>query len=140
MSIETNTSIARNFLGTIDRNDWDELRRIVTDDFVMELPGQPDVDKEGFVQFCIGWYAAFPDLVHDIQETICEGDRVAIRIVVQGTHLGEFMGLPATGRSISMNSLGIGTVRDGRVSKLWALPDVMGMMQQLGAIPEPATA
>jgi len=135
-----NAEIARNFLSTIDRNDWDQLRQILTDDYVMEFPGQPNLDKEAFVQFCMGWYAAFPDLTHNVQETICEDDRVAIRIVVRGTHLGEFMGLPATGRSISMNSLGIGTVRDGRVSKLWTLPDVMGMMQQLGAIPEPATA
>ena len=135
-----NAEIARNFLSTVDRNDWDQLRQILTDDYVMEFPGQPNLDKEAFVQFCMGWYAAFPDLTHNVQETISEDDRVAIRIVVRGTHLGEFMGLPATGRSISMNSLGIGTVRDGRVSKLWALPDVMGMMQQLGAIPEPATA
>jgi steroid delta-isomerase-like uncharacterized protein len=135
-----NVAIARNFLGAIDRNDWDELRRIITDDFVMEFPGQPNLDKEGFVQFCIGWFAAFPDLVHDIQETVCEDDRVAIRIVVRATHLGEFMGLPATGRSVAMNSLGIGYLRDGRVAKLWALPDVMGIMQQLGALPQPAVA
>jgi steroid delta-isomerase-like uncharacterized protein len=140
MSNEINTAIARNFLGTIDGNDWDELRSIVTDDFVMEMPGQPEIDKEGFVQFCQGWYAAFPNLVHDIQETVCEGDRVAVRIIVRATHLGEFMGLPATGRTVAMNSLGIGYLRNGKVAKLWALPDVMGMMQQLGAIPEPTTA
>jgi steroid delta-isomerase-like uncharacterized protein len=135
-----NAELARHFLTTVDRNDWDELRGILNDDYIMEFPGQPDLDKEAFVQFCVGWYAAFPDLTHNIQETVCEDDRVAIRIVVRGTHRGEFMGLPATGRTIAMNSLGIATVREGRVSKLWALPDVMGMMQQLGAVPEPATA
>ena len=135
-----NSEIARDFLGTVDRNDWDHLREILTDDYVMEFPGQPNLDKEAFVQFCVGWYAAFPDLTHNIQETVCEDNRVAIRIVVRGTHEGEFMGLPATGRTIAMNSLGIATVRDGRVARLWALPDVMGMMQQLGAVPEPAIA
>jgi steroid delta-isomerase-like uncharacterized protein len=134
-----NAELARHFLATVDRNDWDELRQILNDDYVMEFPGQPDLDKEAFVQFCVGWYAAFPDLTHNVQETICEDDRVAIRIIVRGTHLGEFMGLPATGRTIAMNSLGIATLREGRVSKLWALPDVMGMMQQLGAVPEAAT-
>ena len=136
----SNETTARNFLASVDRNDWDQLRQVLTDDFVMEFPGQPNLDKEGFVQFCIGWFASFPDLTHNIQETVCEGDRVAIRIVVRGTHLGEFMGLPATGRTIAMNSLGIAYLREGHVAKLWALHDVMGMMQQLGAIPEPATA
>jgi C-1 hydroxylase len=135
-----NAEIARNFLGSIDRNDWDELRRIITDDFVMEFPGQPNLDKESFVQFCVGWFAAFPDLTHNIQETVCEDDRVAIRIIVRGTQLGDFMGLPASGRTVAMNSLGIARVRDGRVAGLWAQPDVMGMMQQLGAVPEPTTA
>ena len=135
-----NAEIAKGFLGAIDRNDWDELRNVLTDDYVMEFPGQPDLDKEAFVQFCIGWFASFPDLTHNIQETVCEDDRVAIRIIVRGTHRGEFMGLPASGNTIAMNSLGIAYLRDGRVRKLWAMPDVMGMMQQLGAIPEPATA
>jgi steroid delta-isomerase-like uncharacterized protein len=136
----SNVELAHRFMGAIDRNDWDAVRDIVTDDFVMEYPGQPPIDKEGFIQFCGGWYAGFPDLVHDIQESVCEDDRVVLRIIVRATHQGDFMGLPATGRTIAVHSAGIGYIRDGRVAKLWALPDVMGMMQQLGAIPEPATA
>jgi steroid delta-isomerase-like uncharacterized protein len=132
-----NAELAREFLGSVDRQDWDQLRQVLNDDFVMVFPGQPDLDKEAFVQFCIGWFASFPDLKHNIQETVCEDDRVAIRIVVTGTHDGEFMGVPATGRTIAMHSLGIAYVRDGGVSKLWALPDVMGIMQQLGAVPQP---
>ena len=135
-----NVELARKFMGAIDRNDWDAVREIVTDDFVMEYPGQAPIDKEGFIQFCIGWYTGFPGLVHDIQESVCEDDRVVLRIIVRATHTGPFMGLPATGRTIAVHSAGIGYIRDGRVAKLWALPDVMGMMQQLGAIPEPATA
>jgi predicted ester cyclase len=61
-----------------------------------------------------------------------------MRFVVRGTHQGEFMGIPATGRAIAMDSMGIGTVRDGRVTRLVALPNLLGMMQQLGVIPAPA--
>src|SRR3954451_7018591 len=98
-----NAEIAGNFFGAIDRNDWDELRNVLTDDFVMQFPGQPDLDKEAFVQFCAGWFASFPDLTHNIQETVSEDSRVVLRLIVRGTHEGQFMGLPATGRSIAMN-------------------------------------
>jgi steroid delta-isomerase-like uncharacterized protein len=136
----SNAEIAANFMGAIDRHDWDAVRNIITSDFIMEFPGQPDLDKEAFVQFCHGWVEAFPDLQHDIQESVCEDNRAVLRLIVRGTHRGDFMGIPATGRTIAVNSMGIGYLRDGRVARLWALPDVMGMMQQLGAIPEPATA
>jgi steroid delta-isomerase-like uncharacterized protein len=126
-------------LGAIDRNDWAAVSNSITDDFTMEMPGQAPIGKDAFIGFCQGWFASFPDLVHDIQESLGEGDRAAMRFIVRGTHKGDFMGLPPSGRTIATSSAGMATVRDGKVSRLWAQPDFMAMMQQLGAIPEPAT-
>jgi steroid delta-isomerase-like uncharacterized protein len=137
MSTQTVETV-RNVMAAIDRNDWDAARAGIAPDFKLEFPGSEPIDAAAFIDFCAGWYAAFPDLRHDIEEAFSEDDRVCMRFVVRGTHQGEFMGIPATGRAIAMDSMGIGTVRDGRVTRLVALPNLLGMMQQLGVIPAPA--
>ncbi len=68
---------------------------------------------------------------------IAEGDKVVIRQTWSGTHKGEFMGIPATGRRVSIAVIDIIRVADGRFVEHWGQLDMMGMMQQLGAIPAP---
>ncbi len=68
---------------------------------------------------------------------IAEGDKVVIRQTWSGTHKGEFMGIPATGRRVSIAVIDIIRVADGRFVEHWGQLDLMGMMQQLGAIPAP---
>ncbi|MDQ3908838.1 MAG: ester cyclase, partial [Thermoproteota archaeon] len=66
---------------------------------------------------------------------VAEGDRVAVSINLTGTHKGEFQGIPPTGKQISFTAMDILTIIDGKVTEEWATADMMGLMQQIGAIP-----
>jgi predicted ester cyclase len=66
---------------------------------------------------------------------ITEGDKVATRKTFHGTHEGEFMGIPPSGRSVSMGLIDIVRILDGRVVEHWSMGDTLDMMRQLGAIP-----
>jgi predicted ester cyclase len=83
-------------------------------------------------------FAAFPGSTLSIDETIVDGDRVAIRFVQRGTHVGAFMGLPPTGREFAMTGQTVLHFRDGLVVERWSAADMFSLMVQLGAIPAPA--
>ena len=82
---------------------------------------------------------AFPDLTATVDEQVAEGDKVVSRVTMTGTHEGEFMGMPATGKSFTIPGVSIWEVRGGQLISEWVSWDSMGMMQQLGVIPAPAT-
>jgi steroid delta-isomerase-like uncharacterized protein len=80
-------------------------------------------------------YRAFPDLHITLEDLIEEGDKVVMRDLVTGTHLGEFNGLPPTGKSVSYNEIFIVRVANGRVAEIWGVVDIFTQMKQLGIIP-----
>jgi predicted ester cyclase len=80
-------------------------------------------------------YRAFPDLHITVEELLAEGDKVVERDTVTGTHLGEYMGLPPTGKSVAYNEIFIMRFAGGRVAEIWGVVDVFSLMKQLGMIP-----
>ena len=78
---------------------------------------------------------AFPDLHVAVEDVIAEGDKVVCRNTVSGTHQGEYMGLPPTGKSITYNEIFIFRLAGGRIAETWGVVDVLSQMRQLGAIP-----
>jgi steroid delta-isomerase-like uncharacterized protein len=78
---------------------------------------------------------AYPDLHITIEDLVEEGDKVVMRNTVTGTHRGEYMGLPPTGRSVTYNEIFIFRFAGGRVAETWGVVDVLSQMRQLGAIP-----
>ncbi len=76
--------------------------------------------------------AAFPDLQVTVQDQIAEGDRVVTRWSVHATHKGDFMGLPPTGRAVTVTAIHIHQVVDGRIATLWEQFDMLSLRQQLG--------
>jgi steroid delta-isomerase-like uncharacterized protein len=80
-------------------------------------------------------HRAFPDLHVAVQDLIAEGDKVVGRNAVTGTHQGEYMGLPPTGKSVAYNEIFIVRFVDGRIAETWGVVDVFSQMKQLGAIP-----
>ncbi len=78
---------------------------------------------------------AFPDLDIMIEDLIAEGDMVVARNTVTGTHRGEYMGLPPTGKSITYNEIFIARFSDGRIAETWGVVDVLSQLKQLGAFP-----
>jgi len=103
-------------------------------DFVMHDPVLPMEVRgpEGYKQV-VAMYAAFPDMQLTREDIIAEGDKVAERWTMIGTHKGEFMGIPATGRRITVTGMGIYRLANGKFVETWASYDALGMMQQLTA-------
>jgi steroid delta-isomerase-like uncharacterized protein len=81
-------------------------------------------------------HRAFPDLHIAVEDMIAEGDKVVSRHTVTGTHRGEYMGVPPTGRSVTYSEIFIFRFVDGRIAEAWGVVDVLAQMKQLGAIPE----
>ena len=96
---------------------------------------QGTMDLAGFRAFVEGWRGAFPDITCEVADLIAEGDNVAWSVRATGTQSGEFMGIPATGRSVDFGSLNIGTFRDGRAYRHRVLMDIGTMLEQLGVAP-----
>ena len=76
---------------------------------------------------------AFPDLVITLDEVIAEGDFVAARSTSRGTHRGDFMGMKPTGRSMTMPTLTMVRLRDGKIAESWVKNDIAALMRQIGA-------
>ncbi len=122
----------------ISAGDVDAFGDLLADDFVEheELPGL-EPTRDGVTTFFRMYVAAFPDLRMDPQDVLECGDKVVARVRATGTHQGEFMGMPATGKAVDVQLIDI--IRfgdDGLAREHWGVLDAMTMMQQLGAIPE----
>ncbi len=122
----------------INAGDIDGFGELLADDFVEheETPGLAPT-KEGVLEFFRMYRTAFPDLKMTPEEVLVSGETTVIRAIATGTHEGELMGMPATGRSVEVKLIDIMRFDDaGLVSEHWGLVDTLAMMQQLGAIPE----
>ena len=112
------------------------IDELVSEDIVdhLPMPGQAP-GREGIRQLMTMFAAAFPDMRIEVVTEVAEGDRVAQVARISGTHKGDFMGLPATGRQVSVLAADIGVVRDGQFVEHWGFIDQAGLMQQLGLGP-----
>lgn len=136
------TSTMRRLYDLINAGDIDGFGDLVADDFVEheETPGF-EPTKEGVKQLFHMYRAAFPDLRMEAEDVLPSGDKVVARVRATGTHQGEFLGLPASGKSADVELIDI--IRfgdDGLAHEHWGVLDALGLMQQLGAIPGPPPA
>ena len=132
----------RRMYDLINAGDVDGFGELLADDFVdhEELPGLAPT-REGVKAFFRMYMEAFPDLRMVVEDVVASGEKVVARVRTTGTHRGELMGLPATGKTVDVPLIDI--VRfgdDGLASEHWGVFDTMTMMQQLGAVPEGAPA
>jgi predicted ester cyclase len=97
-------------------------------------PGVPQ-GFEGVRQTMLLLKSAFADQRYEVHRLIGEGETVVIECTLHGRHIGEFMGIPPTGRDVALRSVHIIRYRDGREVETWALQDRLGLLQQLGAVP-----
>jgi len=112
------------------------LTELVVEDFVEQkpLPGQGP-GRDGLRDVLAGMFAAFPDLRWTFLDAIAEDDRVMTLNRWTGTHRGEFMGIPATGRSVTVEAWTLDRYRDGRLVESRIIMDVAAMLGQLGVLP-----
>jgi steroid delta-isomerase-like uncharacterized protein len=135
----SNSDLARQFYERVNAGDVDGFMEYVADDFVdhEEFPGLPS-DRDGVRQFFEMMRAAFPDLRMDVHHVVSEDDLVAVHMTMTGTHDGEFMGIPPSGRKMAVPGMDLVRIRDGKAVEHWGVTDNLAMMQQLGAIPAEA--
>jgi steroid delta-isomerase-like uncharacterized protein len=114
------------------------LTDLVVEDFVEQnpMPGQGP-GRAGLGDALARMFAAFPDLHWTLRDTIAEQDRVMTLSTWTGTHRGEFLGIPATGRSVEVEAWTLDRYRDGRLIESRIIMDVAGMLTQLGVLPAP---
>ena len=108
-------------------------------DYRGHIPGNAQaLDREGWTAWFTGFRAAFPDARFTVEDMVAEGDRVAARLTMRGTHRGELNGIAPTGREVTVTGMSIERVEGGRIVEGWNQNDALGMLGQLGALPPPA--
>lgn len=114
------------------------LREIVVEDFVEQnpLPGQGP-GRKGLADVLAGMFTGFPDLHWTMHDTVVQDDRITTVSSWTGTHRGEFLGIPPTGRAVSVEAWTVDRYRDGMLVESRIIMDVAGMLTQLGLLPGP---
>ena len=142
MSVEENKAIVHRIMEEIfNKGNVAAADELIASNFVDHNPvsGQP-AGLEGLKQVVTMFRTAFPDLHCTVEEMIAEGDKVVARGTIRGTHKGEFMGVPPTGKRVRVTGIDIARIAGGKVVERWGNFDEMGMMQQLGVVPPPEQA
>ena len=129
--LEQNKATARSFYENF--SNWDKVVDLLAPDsffYSAGAPGPSTREEQGVAMKSA--VAAFPDLKITIQDQIAEGDKVITRLSTTGTHLGDFMGMPATDKSFEMEGWTLDRIVDGKIVEHRTIDDVMSMMRQLG--------
>jgi steroid delta-isomerase-like uncharacterized protein len=136
--LNNNQNIIIKLYETFDRGDFDSVREMLSENFVAHLVGMSaTLNRDEFTEFGSKFRQAFPNGHHNFDRPISEGDRVVTCGTFTATHLGNFQGLPATGRSVTIAVMHIDRLVDGKVVEHWGQGDQAGMMRQLGIVPVP---
>ncbi|HEX6506062.1 MAG TPA: ester cyclase [Chloroflexota bacterium] len=138
MSTEQNKSVVRRFYeDVLNEGNISALPDVAVQDYVEHnpLPGQ-STQLQGLRDRVIMLRSAFQPRFA-VEDIIAEGDRVAVRWTQTATHVGPFQGIPATGTSITLSGMDFYVLKDGRMAEHWDQVDLLGLLQQLGVIPQP---
>ena len=129
-----NTQLVLRFLALMDRQQYDAVEAFLSPDFHLYFSGQ-QFDREQMMAIVRGVYESFADFKHEVQETLAVDDRVILRIIDRAAHTGAFEGVPATGRRINVGQISIFRVTDEKIVEIREEADLLGLMQQIGAVP-----
>ena len=141
MSTEQNKAIVRRvFEEAVNQGNLAVADDLLASDYVNHNFPVPAPGPEGFKQVITMFRTAFPDIVVKLEDVIADGDRVSTRGHFAGTHRGDFMGIPATGKKVSVSYIDIWRLENGKARENWVQMDMLGMMQQLGVVPGPGQA
>jgi steroid delta-isomerase-like uncharacterized protein len=136
----SNKATLRRFQEALSSSDWEVISKtideVVEPDAKIRTPLPIEATGAELLKEVFGrLLRAFPDLRVTVEDVIAEGDKVVARNTVTGTHQGEYMGLQATGKSVTYNEVFIARFAGGRIAETWGIVDVLSQMRQLGVIP-----
>jgi predicted ester cyclase len=132
-SVTDSKAVVRRFMDEcLNAHDVSIARQVVTGDHVAHFAGIPQaLDLQAWLQIGQGYFDAFPDFHLTVQDLVAEGDRVAVRCTWTGTHQGEFMGAPATGKHVEGAGMGLYRVAGSLIAEQWVTEDMTALMRQL---------
>ena len=120
---------------------WNEgrlevLDELLTQDYLNHTPSTPNPARgpAGLKPIVAAFRQAFPDLHFTVEDTIVEGDRIAVRVRMQGTQLGPLFGIAPTGRRVSVEQVNVELFRQGRIAEHWRVTDELQLLRQLAVI------
>lgn len=113
--------------------DFSALSGLMREDYIQHNPlvGQ---GSKGFQEFFAAWFKASPDFKYELKQIASEGDKVWVYGTYSGTHKGDWLGIPATGKAYKFDAVDIFRVQDGKLAEHWDVLDVYGLFKQLGTI------
>lgn len=134
MPNNANTQIVRDYFEAFLARDTAWFGAHIEPGFRRHDPGLPfevtgPAGVERLADFLLG---AMPDLQLNLEDVVAEGSKVAVRLMIRGTHSGDLAGLAPTGRHVEVGVMDLFHLRDGRLSEHWALFDNLGMLRQMG--------
>lgn len=136
MSTEDNKALVRRFYEDVfNQRNLGLVDELCSPTHVFHNPPTTLHGREEFKQLLSQYITAFPDARFTIQDAIAEGDRVASRYRFQGTHQGELMGIPPTGKQVTVTGIIINRIEGSQSVEGWLNFDALGLLQQVGAIP-----
>ena len=137
MSIEANKATVRRFVQVWGQGSLDTIDELAAPNFSVYYPLLRETvhGPEAFKQVLMGVHAGLPDVEVVCENEIAEGDQVAVRWMMHGTHSGELLGIPPTGKQVTLTGITIYRLTDGKIVEERGEEDALGFMQQLGVIP-----
>lgn len=115
----------------VNRSDIKLADQLFVPRFIAHVPITPVLNRAGFKSFLQGFFAAFPDLRLEVQDTVLADNRLILRLMFHGTHKGDFMGIGATGDVVVIPAISIFRIEDGGIIECWMEMDLLGVIHQL---------
>jgi steroid delta-isomerase-like uncharacterized protein len=137
MTIEANKRVMKQFLVFINTASETLATELISPDAIFHVPGRPEPLRgpSGYLALIGMMRGGFPDIQWTLEETIAEGDKIAARFTMRGTHQGTFLGVPPTGRKIEVKAMNFYRLSGGQFVEEHGQPDLLGVLQQIGAMP-----
>ena len=135
MGVEENKAIIQRLVDELNKGNLAILDESLADNFIRTNPNQPDMDKEGYKQFITGINNSIPDIQCTIVDMVAEGDKVAYRTHITGTHNSDIMGIAPTGKQFKITEDYFSHLESGKIVEHNNLYDTLSFYQQLGVTP-----
>jgi steroid delta-isomerase-like uncharacterized protein len=141
MSAEENRALMRRFYEEVlNKGNLGFIDETFAPDYVEHAHESPSPDREGLKREMAMLRRAFPDMHVTVEDLVAEGDKAVARTTARGTHTGAFMGIPPTGKVVTISGMDITRFAGGKAVEHWGMNDELSMMQQLGLLPAPGQA
>ncbi len=134
---EENKALVRQWFEEVDKGNPTAEDTFLSRDYIDHAPPLPDMPPgpEGVKQANALLRAAFPDILHTIEDQIAEGDKVMTRLGGRGTFQGEILGIPPNGKVVDIKGIAVHRIANGKLVEHWAVSDKLSFLQQMDAIP-----